>query len=92
MNLYIGNLDYGINEDQINKMFSEFGEVNSVNIITDKYTGRNKGFGFVEMPNDDEAKAAIEALNGKVVNSRELTVNVARPKSDNDNYSNNRRR
>jgi RNA recognition motif-containing protein len=92
MNLYIGNLDYAINEDQINKMFSEFGEVTSVNIITDKYTGRNKGFGFVEMTNDDEAKAAISALNGKVINSREITVNVARPKSDNDNYSNNRRR
>ncbi len=92
MNLYIGNLSYELNEEQIKKMFSEFGEVTSVNVITDKYTGRSKGFGFVEMTNDDEAQAAISALNGKTINNRDITVNVARPKADHDNYSNNRRR
>lgn len=91
MNLYIGNLDYGIKEEQLKELFEEFGEVTSVKIITDKFTGRSKGFGFVEMSEDGEAKQAIAALNGKSVNSREMTVSEARPKTDNDNYSNRRR-
>jgi RNA recognition motif-containing protein len=92
MNLYIGNLDYGINEEKLKQIFEEFGEVTSANIITDKYTGRSKGFGFVEMPNNAEAQAAISALNGKSFNNREMNVNEARPKSENDNYSGNRRK
>ena len=92
MNLYIGNLDYGINEEQLQKLFEEFGEVTSAKIITDKFTGRTKGFGFVEMSNADEAKTAISSLNGKSINSREITVTEARPKTDNDNYSNKRNR
>lgn len=92
MNLYIGNLDYGIKEEQLKELFSEFGEVSSVKIITNKLTGRSKGFGFVEMPDDQAGAAAISALNGKSVNSRDLTVSEAREKTENDNYSNNRRR
>jgi len=83
MNLYIGNLDYSVKEEQLEEMFSEFGEVTLVKIVTDKFTGRSKGFGFVEMSNDEEANNAIEALNGKTINNRELKVNKARPKADN---------
>jgi len=68
MNLYIGNLDYAINEEQLQKLFEPFGEVTSAKIITDKFTGRPKGFGFVEMADDAEGKAAIAALNGKTIN------------------------
>lgn len=92
MNLYIGNLDYSVKEEQLQKIFEEFGEVISTKIITDKFTGRSKGFGFVEMENDEEAKAAISALNGKMINNREISVNEARPKTENDNYSGNRKR
>jgi len=92
MNIYIGNLDYGVTEETLEQLFSEFGEVASAKIITDKFTGRNKGFAFVEMPDDAQGKAAIAALNGKMVNNREISVNEARPKADNDNFSNNRRR
>lgn len=88
MNIYVGNLPYSVGEDDLQGIFSEFGEIESVKIITDKYSGRSKGFGFVVMENDDEAKAAIENLNGKSVDNREITVNEARPR--NDNFSNNR--
>lgn len=91
MNLYIGNLDYGIKEDQLKSLFEEFGEVTSVKIITDKFTGRSKGFGFVEMSDNSAGSAAISALNGKAINNRDMTVSEARPKTENDNYSNNRR-
>jgi cold-inducible RNA-binding protein len=92
MNLYIGNLDYEINEEQLQKLFEQFGEVTSVKIINDKFTGRPKGFGFVEMADASHGKAAIAALNGKSINNREITVNEARPKTENDNYSGNRGR
>ena len=88
MNIYVGNLPYSVGEEDLQGIFSEFGEIESVKIITDKYSGRSKGFGFVVMENDDEAKAAIENLNGKSVDNREITVNEARPR--NDNFSNNR--
>ena len=88
MNIYVGNLPYSVGEDDLQGIFGEYGEIESVKIITDKYSGRSKGFGFVVMENDDEAKAAIENLNGKTVDSREITVNEARPR--NDNFSNNR--
>lgn len=83
MNIYVGNLDYKVTEEDLNDLFSEFGEVESARVITDKYNGRSKGFGFVIMEDDSEAKSAIEALNGKSVNDRELSVNEARPRKDN---------
>jgi RNA recognition motif-containing protein len=79
MNLYIGNLAYDVTEDDLRNAFSEFGEVSSVKIITDKFSGRPKGFGFVEMPDNSEADQAIKALNGKVLNGRSIKVNQARP-------------
>lgn len=88
MNIYVGNLPYSVGEEDLQGIFSEFGEIESVKIITDKYSGRSKGFGFVVMDNDEEAKAAIESLNGKTVDSREITVNEARPRTE--NFSNNR--
>jgi RNA recognition motif-containing protein len=81
MNIYVGNLNYKLQENELEEVFNEYGEVSSVKIITDKYTGKSKGFGFVEMPNDDQAEAAIEGLDGKEVNGRQLRVNKARPKN-----------
>jgi cold-inducible RNA-binding protein len=78
--LYVGNLSFQITDADLNKMFSEIGQVESVQIITDRDTGRSKGFGFVEMSDDAAAAKAIEQLNGKEVNGRALTVNEARPK------------
>lgn len=82
MNIYVGNVKYEMTESQLKEMFSPFGEVVSARIITDKDTGRSKGFGFVEMPNDDEAKAAIEATNEKEADGRTLKVNEARPREE----------
>lgn len=79
MNLYVGNLDYSIKEQQISDLFSEYGEVASVKIITDKMTGRSKGFAFVEMPNDEEAQAAINNLNQASMRDRNISVSEARP-------------
>ena len=79
MNMYIGNLAYDVTENDLRNAFSEFGEVSSVKIITDKFSGRPKGFGFVEMPDNSEADQAIKALNGKVLNGRSIKVNQARP-------------
>ena len=96
MNLYIGNLDYSIKEQQLTELFESIGEVSSVKIITDKMTGRSKGFAFVEMPNDSEAQAAIENLNGKPLRDRQISVTQARPRTENSGggsgYSNNRQR
>ena len=80
MNIYVGNLDYKVNENELEKLFSGYGTVSSVKIITDKYSGRSKGFGFVEMENDDEARKAITELNGTSLKSRDITVNEARPR------------
>lgn len=85
MNLYIGNLDYKVNENHLREFFEQMGEVSSAKIITDRETGRSKGFGFVEMPNNDEASAAIESLNGKNLLSRAITVNEARPRPEGGN-------
>jgi len=82
MNIFIGNLSRGVNEDDLRKEFEVYGKVNSVNIIKDKYTGESRGFGFVEMPNDKEARAAIEGLNGKELKGRALNVNQARPRRE----------
>ena|SRR5437016_2648214 len=78
--IYVGNLSFQTTDADLNDMFSEVGQVESVQIITDRDTGRSKGFGFVEMSDDEAAAKAIERFNGKEVNGRALTVNEARPK------------
>ncbi len=80
--IYVGNLAYGATEDDIRQAFSEFGQVSNVSIITDRQTGRPRGFAFVEMPNAAEAKKAMESLNLKEIAGRAITVNEARPKED----------
>jgi RNA recognition motif-containing protein len=77
--LYVGSLPYSVTEDQLRELFATYGEVASVRIITDKFTGQSKGFGFVEMVNGDDAQKAIEALNGSQLSGRTLLVNEARP-------------
>jgi RNA recognition motif-containing protein len=82
MNIYVGNLDYKVTEDDLKEAFEGYGSVESAKIITDKFTGRSKGFGFVTMENDDEAKTAIEELNGATLASRQVTVNEAKPRKE----------
>ena len=82
MSVYVGNLSFEATEDELREAFASYGTVNNVSIITDRMTGRPRGFAFVEMADDTEAQAAIEALNGKELAGRTLTVNVARPKTD----------
>ncbi len=82
MKIYAGNLSYEVTEEELRQEFEAFGKVESVNIITDKYSGRPKGFGFVEMPSVSEGQAAITGLNGKTLRERTLNVNAARPRSD----------
>jgi RNA recognition motif-containing protein len=93
MKIYAGNLQYAMSEDELQKIFEEYGEVTSVKIITDKYSGRSKGFGFVEMPNDTEAQQAIEQLNGLEIKDRAMTVNqsIERKEGDDRNRNNHRR-
>ncbi|MBL8799480.1 MAG: RNA-binding protein [Planctomycetia bacterium] len=80
--LYVGNLPYGISDSDLQKAFEAHGRVESAQVITDRDTGRSKGFGFVEMGTDQEAQAAIQAMNGQDFNGRALTVNEARPRED----------
>ena len=80
--LYVGNLTYGVTDSDLQKLFEAHGTVQSAQVIMDRDTGRSKGFGFVEMGSDQEAQAAIAALNGKEVDGRALTVNEARPKTE----------
>jgi len=82
MKLYVGNLSYNTGENDLREMFAAYGAVESVAVITDRDTGRSKGFGFVEFANDAEGQAAIAGLNGKEVSGRALTVSLARPKSE----------
>ena len=82
MNMYVGNLSYDMSEEKLRTEFAEYGEVQSAKIITDKFTGRSRGFGFVEMTSDGEGKKAMEALNGKDFEGRELIVNEARPREE----------
>ncbi len=82
MNIYVGNLSYSIKEDELRKLFEEYGVVSSAKIISDRESGRSKGFGFVEMENDDEANSAIENLNGKEVQGRSINVSQARPRKE----------
>ena len=82
MNIYVGNLSYSMTDDDLRALFSEFGEVTSANVIMDKFSGQSKGFGFVEMPQQEDAEAAIKALNDQDVKGRRIKVNQARPKED----------
>jgi RNA recognition motif-containing protein len=81
MKLYVGNLPYSTTEEDLRKLFSQYGNVDSVAVITDRDTGRSKGFGFVEFPDENEARNAISALSGQEFGGRALTVNEARPKT-----------
>ena len=82
MNIYAGNLSYDLSEEDLKKAFEEFGQVESAKIISDMYSGRSKGFGFVEMSDETEAQSAIDGLNGKELKGRTLNVNQARPRSE----------
>lgn len=82
MNIYVGNLSFTATEDDLRQAFAAYGQVTSAAIIKDQFTGKSRGFGFVEMPNSNEANAAIAALNGKALAGRTLTVNEARPRTD----------
>ena len=80
MNIYVGNLAYGVTEEELNEMFSQFGEVASAKLIKDRFSGQSKGFGFVEMPNNSEADTAIKALNKSEMNGRPIKVNQSEQK------------
>jgi RNA recognition motif-containing protein len=82
MNIYVGNLSWGLKDQDLANLFAPFGEVSSAKIVTDKFTQRSKGFGFVEMASDEEAQAAIAQLNGTEVEGRSLVVNESRPKQE----------
>ena len=80
--IYVGGLPYSVTDDELEKLFSAHGAVESAKVIMDKYTNRSRGFGFVEMSSDEEAQTAIDTLNGSELGGRNLTVNVARPRED----------
>ena len=80
MNIYVGNLSWGMSDHELQKTFEEYGSVDSARVVTDRDTGRSRGFGFVEMPNDNEAAASIEGLNGREIDGRALKVNEAKPR------------
>ena len=82
MNIYVGNLSYQADEQSLGDLFAQYGEVSNVRIMTDRETGRPRGFGFVEMPNAEEAKKAIDSLNGSEDNGRQLKINEALPRED----------
>ncbi len=82
MQIYVGNMSYQMTEDSISAIFAEYGEVSKVTLISDRETGRAKGFGFVTMNDDEEAKSAIEALNEKEIEGRTLRVNEAKPREE----------
>jgi len=82
MNIYVGNLSYNATEETIREAFESFGQVTSARIIKDKYTGQSKGFGFVEMVEQAQAQAAIKSLNGKELLGKQMSVNEARPRTD----------
>ena len=80
MNIYVGNLSYSLSESELRDAFAAYGEVSSVKVLMDRETGRSRGFGFVEMPNQSEAETAVSEVNGKEVGGRALRVNEARPR------------
>ena len=82
MNIYVGNLPYSVTDADLRETFAQYGSVDQVNLITDKFSGESKGFGFVEMKNNSEADAAIKGLNGTDLKGRNITVNQAKPRSE----------
>ncbi|MDM8560818.1 RNA-binding protein [Candidatus Parabeggiatoa sp. HSG14] len=91
MNIYVGNLSYTVTDEELTEAFAEHGEVTSVNLITDKYTGQSKGFAFVEMAKQSDAEEAIKVLNNKELKGRNLKVNQARPRNERPRNKQNRR-
>lgn len=93
MNIYVANINFKSSEDDLRELFGRYGEISTVKILTDKVTGRSRGFGFVEMPNDDEGRKAVNELNGTEYFQRNLVVNEAKPREEGDQprRSNNRR-
>lgn len=83
MNIYVGNLDYKIDDQDLKEIFEEYGTVDSAKVISDRYSGKSKGFGFVEMENKEEAEKAIQELNEATVDNRKMLVNEARPRKEN---------
>jgi RNA recognition motif-containing protein len=92
MNIYVGNLSFSVTDESLTTMFSEFGKVESAKVIMDRYSGKSKGFGFVEMPDNSEADQAIKALNGKQIDGRNIKVNQANPGGKRTKKTFNRRR
>ena len=92
MNIYISGLSYNVNDADLNDLFAEYGEVSSSKVIMDRESGRSKGFGFVEMPNDSEAQAAIDELNGAEYDSKTISVSVARPREERPSFGGGRGR
>ena len=91
MNIYISGLSYRINDADLNELFAEYGEISSSKIIMDRETGRSRGFGFVEMPNEAEGQKAIDDLNGVEYDDKVISVSVARPKKENSSFGGGRR-
>ena len=81
--IYVGNLPFSVTQEQLKELFSQFGEIEEATVVTNKFSGRSKGFGFVEMSNNSEAQSAIEALNEKELKGRAIKVNTARPRTEN---------
>lgn len=82
MNIYVGNLSYSVTSEDLRKAFEQFGEISSANVITDKFTGQSKGFGFVEMPNKEQGDSAIKNMDGVDLKGRSIRVNEARPRTE----------
>ena len=82
MNIFISNLSFRVNDEDLKQLFEEYGEISSAKVITDKYTGKSRGFGFVEMNNDDSAKKAIEELDRAEYDGKVITVSIAKPKTE----------
>ncbi|MDL2251825.1 RNA-binding protein [Odoribacter sp. OttesenSCG-928-J03] len=82
MNIYISNLSYGVSDADLRELFAEYGEISSAKVIMDRETGRSRGFGFVEMPNDEQAQKAIDELNQAQYDGKVINVNVAKPRTD----------
>jgi len=91
MNIYVSNLGFSVQDEDLREYFAEYGEVTSAKVITDKFTNRSRGFGFVEMPDENAAQKAIKELNGAVVEGRSISVNVARPREERSSNNNNKR-
>jgi RNA recognition motif-containing protein len=92
MNIYVGNLPYSATDADLREAFAQYGDVTNVQLISDKFTGESKGFGFVEMDNNSQADAAIKGLNGSAIKGRNITVNQAKPRSDRPSHGGGGRR